>query len=71
MEETKFICASEGRFLGNLYICDFESDRPLKSLKFADVAVTYLQKTNDGNFYICGRKDGQITVRDPIPLSLT
>jgi len=57
--EKEFLCSVQGKFLGYLYRCNFEDERPKEnSLKVDPVPITYLSKTKDTNFYILGRKDG-------------
>ena len=57
--EKDFICTAAGKYLGFMYICNFEEERPREnSLKIDKTPIKFIQKTKGGNFYILGRDDG-------------
>jgi len=61
MGEKDFVCTVAGKYLGYIYICNFEDERPKeRSLKIDKCPIRYLSKTKGGNFYILGRDDGQV-----------
>jgi len=65
MDEKHFICSSIGNYLGYLYVCNFEEDRPTDLSFVVDpFPINFINKTKDTNFLMIGREDGQIILKN-------
>ena len=60
----EFVISVEGPYAGLLYVCQFEKERPLKTIKAApDTKTIYIDESPSGDFLVTGCENGSFQIR--------